>query len=93
MELGSYLTNSNSDSRPSLLSISTGGASGLGAESAIACARAGASAIVLTDLATQKEKADGVAKSIAEVVGDKTKVVFFEHDVTKEPAWETVMEQ
>lgn len=70
----------------------TGGASGLGAESALACARAGASAIILTDLPAQKSKAEALAEQIlAEAPG--TKVLFYEHDVTKEPEWEKVFEQ
>jgi len=65
----------------------------LGAESAVACSRAGASTVILTDLKSQAAKADDVAKRISDLVGDKTKVLFYELDVVKEDQWISVFEK
>ena len=54
-------------------------------------ARAGASAIILTDLPRQKALAESAMKKInAEVPG--VKLSFMEHDVVKEDQWERVIE-
>lgn len=63
----------------------TGGASGLGAESARRLAREGAS-VVLTDLAEE----DGQALA-DEILAAGGKALFLRHDVTSETDWESVV--
>ena len=63
----------------------TGGASGLGAESARRLAREGAS-VVLTDLAE-----DAGQDLTDEILADGGKAMFLRHDVTSENDWESVV--
>ncbi|KAI9000147.1 short-chain dehydrogenase/reductase SDR [Hyaloraphidium curvatum] len=71
----------------------TGGASGLGSATALAFARNGASAIVLTDLVKQKDLAHSVIETLKKEAGSSLKTLFLEHDVRKEPEWIRVMEE
>lgn len=68
-------------------SCSSGGASGLGSATALAFARAACSAILLTDLPQQKQRAKDAIKRINAEVPD-CKLSFIGHDVTSEAEWE-----
>ncbi|KAI9000152.1 short-chain dehydrogenase/reductase SDR [Hyaloraphidium curvatum] len=70
-----------------------GGASGIGASTALQFARNGASAIVLTDLAKQKDLGHSVIEELKKEVGSSLKTLFLPQDVTKEAEWIKVMEE
>ncbi|KAI9033523.1 short-chain dehydrogenase/reductase SDR [Hyaloraphidium curvatum] len=73
------------------VALITGGASGIGAATALAFARAGAH-VAVSDLPHQAELALKVAEKIkGEVEG--AKVVVLEHDVAREDEWERVIEE
>ncbi|KAI9026688.1 short-chain dehydrogenase/reductase SDR [Hyaloraphidium curvatum] len=75
------------------VAVITGGASGLGAASALAFARAGAGAIVLTDLGKQRDLAMSVIEQALNEVGSGLKAAFVEQDVTREAEWVKVVEE